>query len=364
MPVAAFIPAIIGAAGAVGGAAIASHGATSAANTQAQAAQSAAQLNYQAQQNALDFQKQVYGNQQAELGPYFGVGTGALYSLANLMGITPYNSGQTGNTGFAGHAPGSSPVAFNDIPYRGGVGVTPRLAFNNGAVLDMSNGYQPVRQVAAGNMPGTPPGYDASTFGSLMTPFSEQFTAPTDITEQNDPGFQARLKLGQQALERSAAARGTVLSGGTLRDLNQYAQDYASNEYGNVYSRAMQEYLNRYNIFQQNQANQYNRLANIAGLGQTAAGQLTAAGQNAANMYGNTLINTTNAINQQNNNAAAARASGYAAGGNIWGQTLGNLGNLFGNVYAQAHPSQGVVTGLPDLTGMPTAGAMMGIPGF
>src|SRR5262249_15311890 len=128
---------------------------------------------------------------------------------------------------------------------------------------------------------------DASGFGSLMQPFGEQFAAPTDVTEQNDPGFQFRLKQGQQALERSAAARGSLLTGGTMKDLTNYAQDYASNEYNNVYNRAMGEYLNRYNIFKQNQNDQFNRLAALSGIGQTSTSQLMGAGQNAASNVGN-----------------------------------------------------------------------------
>jgi hypothetical protein len=169
---------------------------------------------------------------------------------------------------------------------------------------------------------------DASGFGSLMQPFSEQFAAPTDVTEQNDPGFQFRLKQGQQALERSAAARGSLLTGGTMKDLTNYAQDYASNEYNNVYNRAMGEYLNRYNIFKQNQNDQFNRLAALAGIGQTSTSQLMGAGQNAASNVGNLLMTSGAQQAQAINNAAAARASGYAAGGNIWGNTLGNLGSL------------------------------------
>jgi hypothetical protein len=108
-----------------------------------------------------------------------------------------------------------------------------------------------------------------------MQGFGEKFNAPTNVTEQNDPGFQFRLQQGTDAIQRSAAAKGNLLTGGTAKDLTDYAQNSASNEYGNVYNRALGEYQQRYNIFQQHQADQYNRLASIAGLGQTAVGQLT-----------------------------------------------------------------------------------------
>ncbi|HEY2605569.1 MAG TPA: hypothetical protein VGJ10_06105, partial [Paraburkholderia sp.] len=83
-------------------------------------------------------------------------------------------------------------------------------------------------------MSGTQPG------GSLVTPFGETFaqpapfTAPTAATEANDPGYAFRLQQGNQALERAAAASGGAFSGGTLKALARYGQDYASNEYQNV----------------------------------------------------------------------------------------------------------------------------------
>jgi hypothetical protein len=159
-------------------------------------------------------------------------------------------------------------------------------------------------------------------FGELAQNFNEQFKAPDSISEQNDPGFQARLNLGQQALERSAAARGNVLSGGTLKDLNQFSQDYASNEYGNVYNRAFNEFSNRYNIFKQNQADKFNRYSALSGGGQVSAGQLGTLGQSAANNVGNILQNSGAQIGNDLQNAGAARASGYVGAGNAWGSAL------------------------------------------
>ena len=166
-------------------------------------------------------------------------------------------------------------------------------------------------------------------FGSLLSPFSEQFSAPTGVTEQNDPGYQFRLKQGMDALQNSAAARGGLLSGGTGRALNDYAQNSASNEYSNVYNRAMQEYLNRYNIFTGNQTNQFNKLADIAGLGQTSAGQLSTAGLQTGNEVGNTLLGTAGQMGNDLNLAGGARASGYVGAANAASGALSNLGNLY-----------------------------------
>lgn len=165
-------------------------------------------------------------------------------------------------------------------------------------------------------------------FGSLLKGFSEKFQAPTDVTEQNDPGYKFRLDQGMQALQNSAAARGSLLSGGTLRALNDYAQNYASNEYGNVYGRALGEYQQRYNIFQNQQANEYNRLAGISGTGQTAAGQLGQLGQASSSNIANILLGSGAQIGRSLENAGAARASGYAGVANSVTGATGGLTNL------------------------------------
>ncbi len=76
------------------------------------------------------------------------------------------------------------------------------------------------------NYPGfTPPGLPAS----LQKPFA----LPTaDDLINNDPGYMARYQRGQDAIQHSAAAQGTLLSGGTLRGLQEAGQQYAANEYG------------------------------------------------------------------------------------------------------------------------------------
>lgn len=74
MPVA--IPAIIAAAGTVGGAAIASHAAGSAADKQTAAANQATQL-----------QRDIYNQQRTDQMPWLNTGRGAVSTLGRLMGI-------------------------------------------------------------------------------------------------------------------------------------------------------------------------------------------------------------------------------------------------------------------------------------
>lgn len=68
------------------------------------------------------------------------------------------------------------------------------------------------------------------------------FQKPSGADVLNEPGYQFRLGQGQQSLEQSAAARGVLNTGGTLKDLIGYGQNFASQEYGNVYDRSERAY--------------------------------------------------------------------------------------------------------------------------
>lgn len=143
---------------------------------------------------------------------------------------------------------------------------------------------------------GTGPG------GSLMKPFGMG-------DYQADPGYAFRLSEGLKGLDRTAAARGGLLSGATLKGAMRFNQDQASNEYGNAY--------NRYNT---NQSNQYNRLASMAGLGQTANTQLGQAGQNYANQAGAGIMA-----------AGQATAAGQLGVGNTMNNALGTMASTYQN---------------------------------
>jgi hypothetical protein len=125
------------------------------------------------------------------------------------------------------------------------------------------------------------------------------FTGKVDLTQ--DPGYAFRLSEGQKALDRSAAARGGLISGGALKAAQRFGQDLGSQEYQNAYNRA----LTGYNADVAREATGYNRLAALAGIGQTATGQIGTAGQNMASNVGNLMTS-----------GAAANAAGQVGGVN------------------------------------------------
>lgn len=190
------------------------------------------------------------------------------------------------------------------------------------------------------------------------------FNAPAPFdpnTVQADPAFGWRLAQGQQAMERGAAARGNLLSGGTAKALERYAQNYSSDEFDRAYNRSygrysdqyardygrysddwnrsLQEYLQGYGEFRNTQGDKFSRLSSLAGLGQNATNTVTQAGQvagtNMANIgtgaaaeIGRLLSSGTGATNQALQAAAAARAQGQASGAEAWGGALNNVGQL------------------------------------
>ena len=129
---------------------------------------------------------------------------------------------------------------------------------------------------------------------------------------QADPGYAFRLSEGTKALERSAAARGGLLSGATGKALTRFSQDYGS-----------QEYTNAFNRYQTNRANLLQPLQSLAGQGQSTA--------NTIGNYGQTMVGDINqSLSNYGTNAsnaliggANARASGYVGQANALSSALG-----------------------------------------
>ena len=122
-----------------------------------------------------------------------------------------------------------------------------------------------------------------------------------------DPGYGFRMSEGMKALERSAAARGGLLSGSTLKGITRFGQDTASNEY-----------LNSYNRYQTNRLNQLNPLQSLYGGGQSSTNMLS----NAAGQTGQGVANAALAGGQ-------ARASGYSNMASALNQGLSTGANLY-----------------------------------
>lgn len=134
---------------------------------------------------------------------------------------------------------------------------------------------------------------------AAYTPFGmDQFQA--------DPGYQFRMAEGMKALERSAAARGILSSGQTLKDITRFGQDTASQEYQNAFNRYVAE--------------RQQKLAPLEyqiGLGQNAA-------SNQGANIGNTATRTSDLTQALGN----IRASNSIAQGNAFTNAMSNIGSI------------------------------------
>jgi hypothetical protein len=92
---------------------------------------------------------------------------------------------------------------------------------------------------------------------------------------QKSPGYDFMMSEGLKGIGRGASARGGRGAGGTDMDMMQFAQGLAAQDYGNQYNRAYGEYSDNYNRQLTRTGNQYNRMAGMAGIGQTAAGNVS-----------------------------------------------------------------------------------------
>lgn len=293
----------VGALGSLGGALIQSGAAKDAAATQAGAAAAANQT----------LQDQ-YTQNRSDLAPYRAVGTQALGGLTNLT-AQPLTYG-----GYQAQAPlDPSGYAFNAQPYD----FNPQqYAFN-----------------------GQPYAFNPQQYA--FTPPSGQ-----DVLNQ-DPGYQFRVQQGQQQLDRQAAGKGQLLSGGQLKGAARFSQDLASQEYQAAYSRSLgQNQMTYERGLQSNQmgygralsenqlwydralqGNQQGYQRALAGNEQTYGRAQTAneqAQQRALLQYGTNLSTQTGLRQLQYNELAGLAGTGQTATsqlGQFGAQMAGNVAN-------------------------------------
>jgi hypothetical protein len=303
----------------VGAAVVGGVASNMAAKKSASAARDAANTSAGAANNATALQEEMYQQTREDQAPWRDVGASGVNQLAYLMGL-PSKGFETGEVGpskmGAVTAENFDPAAY--LTANPDVAADQYFRQNPAEHYDRYGFFENRQQMLPGEKiyTQTAPVAGIGERGSLARNF-----AITDF--QKDPGYDFRLSEGIKALDRSAAARGGLLSGAQLKGLNRYNQDYASNEYQNAYNR-----------YQSNQTNQFNRLAAISGIGQTANNALQQAGGQYATNASN--IGMTNAANVGNAQLAAGQATASAYQG--YGNALSGLARNYAN-YSYNNPS-------------------------
>lgn len=123
---------------------------------------------------------------------------------------------------------------------------------------------------------------------------------------QATPFYQNPLKEGIKAIDGSAAARGNLLSSGNLKNVTQYAGDYATRQFGSYMDRLYQ----------------------LAGMGGNAAAQT-----------GQAALSTGRGVADSQMAAGEAKASGIVGGANALSQGVQGIGSNL--AYLAMQPTSG-----------------------
>lgn len=303
--------------GAIGGAAIGAVGGAISANSsrkagrdQARAGEVAANAQLTAAREANQLQANMYRQNLASSTPYSQGGQQSLSALMSGLGLGPARSsygvlgtGARGGTGDVGGS-GGPPVGMytnaqgQPVDAQGNVMTDTSYGIGN---LNVGSTQAELDQ-AAGTVDS----------GSLTRGFTGE-----DFLAGKDPGYEWRMQQGNAALAARRAATGNRFGGQALKDISDYNQGAASQEYGNAYNR-----------FQTNQGNIYNRLASLAGVGQTQLTNNTNAGSSAASAMGGNMMSGQQGASNYLTSAAAARAGGLVGATNA---IVGGAQSGFGN---------------------------------
>ena len=374
MPLAAALPYIIGGAATVASSVYGANQAKKGVNAQIEAGDRAALMEQQSADKQLALQREIWEKQQTDYKPYLEQGQYGINTLGNLM---KSGSGQLNNP-------------FDS--YLASKGVSNKFDSSNtrlDSLMKQGGGQlnNPFDSYLASK--GVSNKFDSSNtrLDSLMKQGSGQLNNPFDSYlaskglaggkfDTSNPAYQFQLKQGQQALDRSSAARGMGYSGAQMKAAQEFGQGLASQQYdkeynrasgefgdyyrmagneydranqqhtneynrasgefsdyyrmaGNEYDRANQQYTNEYNRASGEFGDYFNRLAGLSQGGQQAAGSMANAGSQYANSASNTFGNLSNAQTSILGQQANARASGYAANANALSGGLNSLTNLY-----------------------------------
>lgn len=250
-----------------------------AANKQSHAAKDAAKTQAQSANDANQLQYQIYQQQRQDNEPFRQNALTAQNEYMALLGLAPMGSPTSPTKSFA--AGGAGPQTLGTVtgayqpasrPTTNGIG---RLVGGNphrqldpvgeGYVPPVQSAPRPVQQQAA-------PVSTHAPAAPQLTPEQAQQAAFDRF--RNTPGYQFGLKTGFDQVQASAAARGGLYSGATMKALQKFGNDYAD---------------------QQGYTPYMNRLASLAGMGQTVNAQNAQLGMNYANQAGSNLLSAGNA---------------------------------------------------------------------
>ena len=156
-----------------------------------------------------------------------------------------------------------------------------------------------------------------------------------NVSQFYDPSMAFTLQQGQQALQRSQAATGGVLSGAALKNLDSYSQGIASQNYQSAVTNALAE-----------QSQQTSANTNLESGALTANSQLTPilnAGTSALGYQNSTASNAGSQLAQLNSNAGQLQAQGIT-------QSAGGINTAIGGLLGAGAKAVGSANGTTPTT--------------
>ena len=273
---------------------------------QSEAAKDAARIQANAANRATDMQLGMFNTLNEQGAPYRTAGVQGLNRLSSLLGFegspTGMDTGQghysRPGKGYGDFWVSDAPKTYNDF-YNSALeqasvqGLGPHAA--EWAKQEAQKNFQASQ---AGGAPAT--GQGSAEYGSLLKPFT---AADTYLA----PNYKFRLEQGLGATENLMNRSGGLISGNTLRGVNDYAQNTAADAYGQAFD-----------IYNTNQNNIFNRLSAIAGIGQVANANTAGAGtQISGNAAGSMM------------NAGAASAAGRVGSANALAGGINNAASWY-----------------------------------
>lgn len=315
--------AAVGAAAAAVTAGTQIYGAVSAGNNSSGSALEAAKIQAQAEQNAEDIASQnadqtsliTQQNQQAStaaanqyyntassnLTPAISTGNSALYSLANLYGLNGTSGTAAANQTTAGQA------------------------------LQQLQGLSGIGGASS-----------ASAFNNAYSAF------------QNSPTYQFAAQQGSQALDRSAASTGTLLSGGQIKAAESYGSGLASQGLSQYTSNLQNLYSGQVSGLQNLGSTGESAASTLGSLGSQAAGTIAGVNNSASSTIGSALSSASSAETNAAQNSGTAQASGVLGSSQAQNTELANsLASLTGNnsSYSNSNALGSILGGVSSLFG-------------
>jgi hypothetical protein len=254
-----------------------------------------------ATRDSIAEQRRQFDISRSDLAPYRNLGSAATMRIGQLLGLGGAMNPQRSLDDFAQEL-----RASGRFTRRGSAPAAGAMQGPLGNVLNAVAGGAYTQPEGGALAPGQAYTPDVTDENALMAEAQRLFGAQPTGQQQGpgaeeimamDPGYQFRLNEGQKGIDRRIGAMGLRNSGAALKAMTRFGQDYASNEFGNV----------------------FNRLSGAAGTGQAATNTGAALGAQNAQTVGGLMSGLGN-----------ARGAAAISGANAMGGALNTVGNYFG----------------------------------